>query len=418
MENQYQHTVNGQSVLQADLNAMGETAALADDRVLAELLRTTPYDGTTIARGILPYAHDKSGTGALVAPNGATGNVKVNPFRAIIGSRTAVATDAKKNWRDIRSAIAVGSTTLHQTASFAANASGNPRWDLVYAAVTVDATTASVTRKVKNPTTKAITGQSLVTQIATTVALGVQAGTAAASPSPPAIPADAGGTYYIPIAYVRIPNGFGASSTVLTTDIGTIAPVLAPSRGSGAKSLRVASTNSNLTTAQWQAWGSSGTRPKIFIPSSLSGSETLLINLNLSNASSANWSHQSGGLIDNSRDWRGRLTKFMVSVSQSSGFDESAKELSGGYVVDDYSVATNASIVGFGFGQTIDNGGFGLGHPVAAFAAGNKYLGMDDATNVHIRCNSSTGFLELVATGTPDVSLLFWIEFTAPFENA
>src|SRR5689334_8947870 len=114
MENRFQHSLNGQSVQQADLNLLGETSALADDRVFAELFRMQPYDGATVRKGVLPFGHSASANAGLVVPNGATGSVLVNPLRAFVGSRTAVATSAKANWRDIRSALAVGSTTLGQ----------------------------------------------------------------------------------------------------------------------------------------------------------------------------------------------------------------------------------------------------------------------------------------------------------------
>lgn len=421
MENRYQHTLNGQSVLQADLNSLGEVSALADDRVLAELYRLTPYNGSTVQKGILTFSHQASGNTALVAPNGASGTVKVSPFRAFVGSRTAVATDAKKNWRDIRSAILVGTTTLELTSSiFADNGTGNPRWDLVYAAVTVDANAASVTRKMKDSITKVISSVSVVTQLATTVVLGVQAGTAAASPVWPTVPADAAGVYYIPLAYVRIPNGFGASSTVLKTDIAIVAPALTPSRGSGGASLKVATSLYTLTTAQQQAWGSTGTRPTIYLPSSLTGAETLLVHLDLSNASSASWSHANDGVID-SRDWRGRLVKWHASVSSVANVAERPYNLSYAavYNAKDAANASGAAVVCYGFGQTIENDGTTV--CTVAHLAADKFDAMADASNsVSIRCDLTTGALKLRVEGgtSPQVCIWLWLEFSAPFENA
>src|ERR1019366_6509134 len=43
-EPQYQSTVNGQEVQQADLNLLGTTGGLSDDRVIAELTRLVVYD--------------------------------------------------------------------------------------------------------------------------------------------------------------------------------------------------------------------------------------------------------------------------------------------------------------------------------------------------------------------------------------
>ena len=56
MEDRYQHSENGRSVLQADLNAIGEASALADDRVFAELLRLLPFNGTVEACAALSRA--------------------------------------------------------------------------------------------------------------------------------------------------------------------------------------------------------------------------------------------------------------------------------------------------------------------------------------------------------------------------
>jgi hypothetical protein len=370
MEKRYQHTVNGQSVLTADLNVLGESSALADDRVFAELFRLAPYDGATISRGVLPY-----GSGAVVAAAGASGSVSVRPFRALVGSRTAVATDAKKNWRDIRSAIGVGTTTLAQTVALAANATGNPRWDLVYAAVAVDANSASITRKVKDPTTKAIAGQSLVTTLETVVTLGVVAGTAGASPAFPSLPADSGGTYYISLAHVRIPNGFGASSTVAAKDIDEVAPILPVSTATGASSLRpanqhnviggVAISGAGTSTAngalKWS--GSSATRPGLYLPPSMSGSESLIIEIDLGNASSANWSHQNADIVDNSRDWRNRFWRWHAHVG--SGATNAGKFPGGAATVIGYSsegtpgFANDADYVAHasGLGSSFDSSG-------------------------------------------------------------
>jgi hypothetical protein len=420
MEDRFQLAQNGQSVLEADLELLGEVSALADDRVFAEMFRATPYNGSTVARGVLPYAHaTQNGTAALVAPNGASGSVLVNPFRALIGSRTAVASDAKKNWRDIRTAIGVGTTTLAQTVAIGANASGNPRWDLVYAAVAVDANGASVTRKVKDPTTKVISSQNVVTTQKTTVTLGVTAGTAAANPDGPAAPPDAGGTYYIPLAYVRVPNGFGASSTVLDTDLGVIASTIRLSNATGGRSLAPANSlfkqgGAAISNARIQTWGSSGTRPHYFAPSTLSGGDSLLIALDLTTGS---LSHADLSVIDDSRDWRGRLCKWVAAVGTDpfawSGstlavtpFDTSAETLN---------VATRP--VTYGIGHTLASGGASQ-DPVVARLRGDDLASMAASSDVEIRCNRTTGALELkIVAGAPNCKIFVWVDFTGPVDN-
>lgn len=420
MEDRFQVAQNGQSVIDTDLELIGEVAAMADDRAFAELFRVTPYDGSTVARGVLPYGHATgSGTAALVAPNGASGSVLVNPFRAVIGSRTAVASDAKKNWRDIRSAIGVGTTTLAQSVAIGANASGNPRWDLVYAAVAVDANGASVTRKVKDPTTLVIASQSVVTTLKTTVTLGVTAGTAAASPDWPAAPADAAGTYYIPLAYVRVPNGFGASSTVLDTDLAVIASTLRLSNTTGGQSLAPANSlykqgGAAISNARIQAWGSSGTRPHYFMPSTVSGGQSLLIALDLTTGS---LSHADTSIIDDSRDWRGRLCKWVAAFSTDpfawsdstlavTPFDTSRETLN---------VTTRP--VTYGVGHTMASGGASQ-DPVVAYLNGDDVASMAASSVVEIRCNRTTGALELkIVSGAPNCKVFLWVDFTGPVDN-
>lgn len=421
MESQYIHSTNGQSVLQSDMNLLGETSGLADDRVFAELFRMQPYDGSTVRRAVLPYRHAASTT-AFIGPNGASGTVLVNPFRAFVGSRTAVASDAKKNWRDIRSAIGVGSTTLGQSVSLAANSSGNPRWDLIYAAVAVDANSATVTRKVKDPSTKVITGTSVVVSLATTVTLGVVTGTAGASPVTPSLPSDSGGTYYIPLAFVRVPDGFGASSTVVVTDICTCAPVLTLASSTGGQVIEVADTlytvdNSlYLTNARMTAWGASGTRPNAAWPSTLRGGCSLIIPIGLITGSET---HVDGQTLD-SRDWRGRLCRYTAGADNSFGAGVSWQS-SGG--VNAFPPAascrsdpsgTNYLVVGFGNTMTVDS----TGDYRVADAKSTAIGSMASSTQVLVYCDASTGRLKLSISGAPDCRLLFWLEFTGRFDNA
>lgn len=422
MENQFQLANNGQSVLKADLDGLGETSGLADDRVLAELFRLTPYDGATVARGILPYGSSATASVGTIVPNGASGTVLVEPFRAVVGSRTAVATDAKKNWRDIRSAIGIGTTTLAQTISLAANASGNPRWDLLYAAVSVDGNNASVLRKVKDPTTKVITEQSVVTTLATTVAIGVVAGTPAASPDWPAVPADAGSTYYIVLGYVRVPNGFSAASTVLPTDIADQAPVVSLSHVTGASSLQIANGQytvggAQLSAAMVQAWGASGTRPRIYLPPSTSGGDELLVAVDLS---TGNTSIATGGVVD-SRDWRNRICKWTagIGVAYSAGTVDfvwkapSLLALPGSLSEKNTSQAAGSQGAVHGVGATLLNGF------IVAYLFGDNVPVMPNGSIVYLFVDHADGGkLKITYSGAPNCQLLFWIQFTAPWGNA
>lgn len=407
MESEFQLTTNGQQVTQADLNNLGTVAALDGDRVFAELFRMVPFDGSTVSRGILPYGTETSANVALVAPNGASGNVTVSPFRAFIGSRTTVGTDAKANWRDIRCAVAVGTTTLAQTVAIAANASGNPRWDLVYALVSIGANETTATRKIKSPTTKVISSSSVVTTTVDKVTLGALAGTPAASPVFPATPADSGSNYYIPLAYVRVPSGFGATSTVLTTGIAAAAPILRMPTATGC-SMRVCDSLSAASTAQQQAWGSSGTRPKWWLPPDITGTESLFVFLDLHDASSANWSHRDGDVID-SRDWRGRLIKWtaqnetFVSLPWSTA-DGSSSNLQG-----------NNTFIGIAQSlyPNVISGGLGISRTefaILSLGSVAVVLAVDWNDGGKLKLHLST-------TNPPDGVFSFWLDFTGPYTN-
>lgn len=434
MEKRYQHTVNGQSVLEDDLNVLGESSALADDRVFAELLRLAPYDGVTVSRGVLPYATD-----AFVVPNGASGSVLVNPFRSFIGSRTAVATDGKANLRDVRSTIAVGAAALTQPVSISANASGDPRWDLLYAAVAVDANSASVTRKVKDPTTKVIAGASLVTTLETTVELDLVVGTPGATPAFPTLPTDSGGIYYIAIAYVRVPDGFGAATTVLPQDINEVAPVLSLARAMGVATVRPANQHhvaggtaiSSAGTSTGNgvlAWdGTAGARPGLYMPPSMNGAEQIITILDLADASSANWSHQTGDVVDDSVDWRNRFFRW---AAQAADNDTPVpwKQGAGSTPVPAAIVSPNPGVAmlgtwcdQIGLGQSFMNDdaiAATHAHVAVLASAGNvPNTVMVAGTIIDLYVDLTTGKLHVKVTGVPRCSVFFWIEASAPYGN-
>jgi len=345
MEKQQQLAVNGQAVYQADFNTMGESAGLADDRVFAELVRLAPYNGAVV-KGIIPFSNNTI-TGTLqqtVSPNSSTGSVLVRPFRAFVGSRTSVSSNPLKNWRDIRSGVFAQSSdgvNLGYKAPITANSSGNPRWDLVYASVVPDAPGDSAPRKIKDPSSQAISSSSQVLNLVCAVTVAVAAGTPGASPNLPATPSDGGGAYIIPLAYVRVPNGFGGSSAVQNVDILDAQPTVTgcPPMGIAmrpANSLYTAG-GSTLTNARVQTWGSAGTRPSSFLPPDMTGGESLIVPLDLTDASQSNWSHADGVVVDNSRDWRWRFFRWSLYMqtgvklaSDSNGSFDSASVPCGG----------------------------------------------------------------------------------------
>lgn len=445
---------NGQQVQQGDFATLGTTSGLADDRALSDLLRLVPYSGT-VAKAVLPYRYKNITGDATVTPG--TGGVTINPFRAIVGSRTAVGTDALASWRDIRSAVFVGGATSLTKAQGLANGPGTPgeyRWDLVYAAVSPDTNGATVSRLVKDPTTKVVAAQTVSTTKSTTCTIGVVQGAASATPAFPTITADSGGTYYIPLAYVLIANGFGLSSVVSPADIYDIAPVVHGGAALGQTTIQPAD-GQYLETGPVQtgpmAWtiGAAGRSP-VYMPPSMTGGTSLLIAMDLTPSSGAAWSHPTGSVID-SRDWRYRMFKWTAYVQNyaiGSGFAFSTVAGSGRVTpnarVENYTpatVKTTAPVAGFGqsFVDDSSGGNSTLGDdfnpanlPVAAnqsvvVALTNANLSTlvsgvspfeDTNATVSIYCDrADSGKLKLSVHGSPRCRIFIWLECTAPFPN-
>jgi len=261
MESQFKLFYNGQEIQQTDVNLLGEVAGLADDRVLAELFRLPRYDGTTVAKGIIPTTLGPARSTVLdrlVATNGATGKVLVNPFRAVVGSRTLSTADGKKNLRDIRSSIFVNTgASVGTEVSFTAPSASNFRVDLIYAAVAVDVDDSSVSRKVKDPTSGVVSTSSVSVVTKTTVTIAVAQGTqSTTNPTLPTLPTDAAGVYYIPIAYVRLRASYSGTTTFKTADIAVTAPLLSLSPSTGGTSSSVAEGNRSITsvTTAWKTF--------------------------------------------------------------------------------------------------------------------------------------------------------------------
>ena len=159
MESRYNMVDQGQSFQPVDANLIATEAALADDRVLWELLRMLPYS-TPPAKGILTYGRagwrKEAGLSstALVQGDTASGSVKVMPFRAVIGSQdNSTQTEAM---RGQRSGYLIGSSTDYTVVPIAANVSGNPRQTLIYASVTPATNGATAVRYVKSLSSGAV----------------------------------------------------------------------------------------------------------------------------------------------------------------------------------------------------------------------------------------------------------------------
>lgn len=420
MEDKYQHTQNGQEVVQSDLNLLGENSALADDRVLAELLRIQPYTSEAV-KGVIPYRvetgvpdalHGAALPGqAIVHPN--TGGVRVWPFRAIVGTRTAAASNAKSNWRDIRSAIAVGSTTLYQDIAIDPDLGGGARCDLIYAAVTVDADAPGETRIVKDPTTLTVASQQVVTRKRTIVALGKIKGTEGDPTVVPSLPADAGGVYYLPLAMVQVPAGFDSATVLDREDIWELAPCAPISEGAGVLQVRPASGQFALNGAVAARQGVvlNNHRPPNHMPSTMCGGESLLVAINLDGVSPN--SHNDGDVVDNSRDWTKRLFRWWV-FAVAGGAAPSYPWQDGASAP--YVPAANGTMGGsmaVGMGQSCAGG-----NPSVAELTPTVLSAMASGSKITIYVDSATGELKVSHSGSPAVRVFIWLEATAQFPNS
>jgi len=409
METKYVHDDNGQEVTQEDLNLLGEGSALADDRVLAELLRIKPYDGADVTKRILPFGEDRViAGGSFTTVLGGTGGVDIMPFRAIVGSRTAVAADAKANWRDIRSAIHMGTGQLSTHIDLDSDTGGGARFDLLYAHLEVDAAT-SVSRKVKDPATLVVSTQNVDSRVNTTVEVLELKGTEG-SDAKPALPADADPDYYIPLAYVRVAAGFVSGATaVLPSDIWEWGTCANMAEATGASSCRVADGNNDPAGAveTRSPWTIAGVRPPAHMPSTMVGKESLLIALDLTTGSA---SHNNGDVVDASRDWRYRLFKYMAYAVAAGSSPSFAWEGAATPLVPGEDGVEGTAIC-HGMGQSIDSAG-----RYACYLEPGKMSGLAGASSVTLSVDAA-GQLILGIGGAPNAKVFIWLDASAQYAN-
>ena len=407
-ETQYVHDDNGQEVTQEDLNLLGE-CALTDDRVLADLFRLTPYDGADVVKRILPFGVDSVlAGGSFATVIGATGGVDIMPFRAIVGSRTAVAADAKANWRDIRSAIHIGTGQLHTHLDLDSDSGGGARFDLIYAKVTVDVAT-SVSRKVKDPATLVVSTQNVDSRVATTVEVLATKGTEG-SDAKPALAADAAGVYYVGLAYVRVAAGFVSGATaVQPDDVWEWVDCADIAEATGASSCRVADGNNDPTGAveTRSPWTIAGVRPPAHMPSTMVGKESLLIALDLTTGSE---SHNSGDVVDASRDWRMRLFKYMAYAVAAGSTPSFAWEGAATPLVPGEDGVEGTAIC-HGMGQSIDSAG-----RYACYLTPAKMSALAVASSVTLSVDAF-GRLVLGIGGAPNAKVFVWLDASAQYAN-
>jgi len=435
-EDRYQLQQSGQAVIQPDFNLLGKTGALADDRTLASLLRQLPFDGTNVIKWIQPHGNLGTAKDTVESSGSSGGTVVVRPFRAFVGPRTAIAANAEMdNWRDIRSCEWAGIPGSGSSSALIGIANGDPshaRIDLVYAQFSLDQNANQVTRKVKSPTGTTVTPTLIYQTISQSISILVQPGTASATPALPTTPADAGGNYNIPLAYVRVPAAFNASaSTFNGSDILPAASVVSLSRTTGAVTMRPARSNANIggaifTPTRIAAWANgslNAARTDFFVPHSMIGSEQLFVALDLLDTSnSANWSIANGGIVDDSRDWRNRsfwwMAMFRAGVGTIFAWNKSAS--GGSTVVPQGSLGPmSGSRAAFGMGQSFvtDFNGVVAGSSIVGYfdhtVASEILTGSSAKFALYV--DSATGNMKLYANDFPGVKALIWLFPSSPF---
>jgi len=396
MQNKFRFQHAGQGLVQEDMTAAWSAGATADDRTLQSLLSLAPFDGSTVSRGIIPYRGIP-----LVTP--VTGGVSVAPFRAVLGSRVAAATSGLTNYEGIMSGVCAGATTLGTTVPLDDGDPTDPRWDLVYAVVTVDVPGSSVNRKVKAAGSGVVTSESVSPILNCTVTLDSVSGTAQANPEHDAVlPADTSTVFHIPLAWVAVPSGFTAASTPTNSRIAVVAPVLTPD-GS-----RVASSNSTVTTTMQHAWAT-GSRPARFLPSTMAGdSRTYWVFLDLSAASTANHSHADGDVVI-AEDLRGRIVRWEARVVADSVV------LPTGYAT--LSASTTSQTGLDGWGNTVASDGTLAANTSAVAILQTTDSSLIDA-NFGLACSMTTdGYVRLVSAGNPRVAVWLLLEVTGRRDN-
>lgn len=430
MEKQVQILTEGDELQLNDVNRVGEAAGLADDRVFAELLRMKPYGSTQ--KAILPYAVSGGAayTGltstALVQGNTADSRVRVMPFRAFVSSLDNATTTEEV--RGIRSGLLAGSSTVYTIATIAANGAGDPRWTLVYAVVTPDASGVAENRYNKDPGTLVVTSNSRVTYLRTTVTVTTLDGATAATPTRPSLPADAAGNYYIALAYVWVPAGFGAAQTVLRQYIQEVAPCLSLSAATGCVSLEVANQQFTaggvVDTLQLDA--TQQYRPGAYLPATMQGGVARVLAFQVGLAPE---SHVDGSIADDSIDWRFRYFKWTVAVrngaTSASGF-ASDRQATGAHLCPSAIFSVLGAEVTTGMGQSfVNDTALGVAwtaapvNPVGAAVYLNltTVSALGAANSFAMLFVDTSGRLIFKMQAPVSAQILVWLEATAPYSN-
>jgi hypothetical protein len=434
METKYTHTENGQEVRQEDLNSVSTNAALADDRVLWELFRLKPYNVAGPQKVILPFGQDGWGANgltstALVHPSPIGGRARVRSFRAAVASTNS--TDNLERIRGIRSGYFVPTSAGYTDVTINANASTDPRWTLVYAKLEPDKDGDNANVKKRDKTTGTVSTVAVVLNKKTVVSLGSVVGTAAASPVRPAIPADAAGAYYIPLAYVLVPGSFGVLTVLERERIYEVAPCVAVNSATGAVSVRPANKqwveDGTVDTNQAGEAATPIYRPGAYLPPTMVGAEERII---LIQNHLAPLSHADGSVADNSCDWRFRFFSWYAFAKTGNTTNEAfaSDRQCTGFPVPSAMLGLNpyGTYMAVGMGQSfIDDTNATVmftavdGAGAACVVSGAIMTQLGGATNgfmLYVR-NTDGALILKKSLSASNVQLMVWLRATAPYSN-
>lgn len=432
MEHNRQINENGREVDADDWNTVAALASINQDLVIQELFRPAPFGGSGVAKGIIPYGYfgsngtDTANAGVVASTGSTNPSLLVYPFRAVIGTFFGPPATPNDIWRQIHSLVAASfddSATILPTPLVIAPTVTNNRCDLVFAHITIDATTSD-TRYIRDPLTEVLSHSTVVTEVTDKIEILVIAGTESGAPARPAIPVDSGLDFYIPLAYVY--SSHPSSGAVSKLLIHEVAPVLPISRATGAASLLPANQQWNptgpiITTDPF----SSGIiqRPEAYIPPTMCGKEERTLALRWDGIPKSP-AISTVAIMDDSVDWRGRAFKWHAMACHNSG---AATFPWSGIATAAAVMAPAAFAVGglgvaqaIGFGQSFQKdlaAGFSLANGAAVAVIGSAIMSQLSSTVV-LFVDMADGKLKVSTTSDPGAIVFVWLESTGPFANA
>ncbi len=285
-----------------------------------------------------------------------------------------------------------------------------------------------------------MTAPTLVTTLSTIVSIGVVVGTPSATPAQPSTPADAAGTYYIPLAYVRVATGFTASTIVLSSDILEVAPIQPFARSLGGASMGIANQQNKfngtvMSTSNISTWanaailGTGAGRPRAFMPPTQVGVQSIQVAMDLSTFNSANWSHQNGSVVDDSTDWRDRTFRTSIQLAPPNASNgsfawEHGVSFSTNFVpqVQVNAMSLNTTVTQLSGSYRANGVTVGGSAPadsrLLAFIDPDDFPVVTPGVGFGLYVDGSTGYIKAYIPSTSsNVLAYFWIDSTGPYPN-